>query len=54
MKKFDKILKQLSYLYEFNRRIKEYELKKKEPADKRLEKGTADRRVGSTFTNKIK
>jgi hypothetical protein len=45
MKKIDKILRQLSDLYEFNRRIKGYKLKKKESADKPLEKAAADRRV---------
>jgi hypothetical protein len=45
MKKIDRILKQLSDLYEFNRRIKGYELKRKESAHKPLEKAAADRRV---------
>jgi hypothetical protein len=45
MKKVDKILKQLSDLYEFNRRIKGYKLKKKESADERWERGLADRRT---------
>jgi hypothetical protein len=44
MKKIDKILKQLSDLYEFNRRIKGYELKKKDPTDKHLKKASADHR----------
>jgi len=43
MKKINRILKQLSDLYEFNRRIKGYELKKKETADKRLEKDASAR-----------
>jgi hypothetical protein len=33
MKKIDKMLKQFSDLYEFNRRLKRYELKKKKTAD---------------------
>jgi len=34
MKKIDRILKQLSDLYEFNRRIKGYALKKREAANR--------------------
>jgi hypothetical protein len=45
MKKINRVLKELSDLYEFNRRIKGYELKKKEAAKKRLEKEAADRRA---------
>jgi hypothetical protein len=45
MKKIDRILKQLSDLYELNRRIKGYEPKKKEEADKRLTKDAANRRA---------
>jgi hypothetical protein len=43
MKKINKILKQLSDLYEFNRRIKDYELRKNETTDKRLEKDASVR-----------
>jgi len=44
MKKIDKILKKLSDLYEFNRRLKAYELKKE--ANKSLREATAkDRRA---------
>jgi len=45
MKKIDRILKQLSDLYEFNRRIKGYTLKKEEEANKRLKKDPANRRA---------
>lgn len=38
MKKIDRILKQLSDIYEFNRKIKEYQLKKKERANKSLKR----------------
>jgi len=34
MKKIDKVLKQLSDLYEFNRRIQRYKIKKKEDIHK--------------------
>jgi hypothetical protein len=34
MKKIDKVLKQLDDLYEFNRRIRRYEVKKKKAAKK--------------------
>jgi hypothetical protein len=43
MKKINRILKQLSDLYAFNRRIKGYEPKKKETADKRSEKDASPR-----------
>ncbi|GAB4343751.1 MAG: hypothetical protein Kow0099_22560 [Candidatus Abyssubacteria bacterium] len=43
MKKFDRVLKQLSDLYEFNRRLKQYTVKKKEPADTRSPKDTPTR-----------
>ncbi len=43
MKKFDKILKQLSDLYEFNQRIKGYELKKNEATDKWVDKDASAR-----------
>ena len=36
MKKFDRVLKLLSELYEFNRKIKAYELRKKEGTNKSL------------------
>jgi hypothetical protein len=45
MKKINKVLKQLSDLYEFNRRIKGYEPMEKEAAKKRLEKEPTDRRA---------
>lgn len=45
MKKINRILKELSKLYEFNRRIKSYKLKKKEASDKRLETDTTPRRT---------
>jgi hypothetical protein len=35
MTKIDKVLKKLSDLYEFNRKLKAYELKENEKADKR-------------------
>jgi len=45
MEKIIRILKQLSGLYEFNRRIKGYTLRKREESDpKRLARTTADRR----------
>ena len=34
MKKIDRVLKQLSDLYEFNRKISAYELRKKEKANR--------------------
>jgi hypothetical protein len=44
MKKIDRVLKKLSELYEFNRKLKTYELKEK--ADKPLKKDAAkDRRA---------
>jgi len=42
MKKIDKVLKQLSELYELNRRIKRHEVKKKETAKKPIRKDAAD------------
>jgi len=46
MKKISKILKQLSDLYEFNRRIKKgYALKKKEEIDKRVERAATNLRT---------
>ena len=46
MKKIDRVLKQLSDLYEFNRRIKKgYALKKKEEVDKRAERDAANLRA---------
>jgi hypothetical protein len=45
MKKIDKKLKQLSDLYEFNRRLKKYRLKSKETANKQSEKDTPERHV---------
>lgn len=43
MKKIDRVLKQLSDLYEFNRRLKRYKLKKKETVNTQSEKGDAER-----------
>ncbi len=46
MKKISKTLKQLSDLYEFNRRIKKgYALKKKQEVDKRVERDAANLRA---------
>ena len=36
MKKIDKVLKQLSDLYDFNRKIRGFELRKKEKANQSL------------------
>ena len=44
MKKISRVLKQLSDLYEFNRRIKGYTLKKEEAANKRSEREAINRR----------
>jgi len=46
MEKIIRILKQLSGLYEFNRRIKGYTLRKREENDpKKLARPTVDRRT---------
>jgi hypothetical protein len=45
MKKINRILKQISDLYEFNRRIKGYKLRKKEAVGKQLEREQAARRA---------
>jgi len=48
MKKIDRVLKQLSHLYEFNRRLKTYRMKNKGPAKKRLERDANDRRTSQS------
>jgi hypothetical protein len=46
MKRIDKVLKKLSELYEFNRRIKAYQLREKGRANKSLkEDAEKDRRA---------
>jgi hypothetical protein len=44
MKKIDRVIKKLSDLYEFNRKIKTYELGKKEKANKSLKPTDSPRR----------
>jgi len=44
MKKIDRILKQLSDLYEFNRKIRAYELRKKEKVNRSLKRDVAQDR----------
>ncbi len=44
MKKIDRVIKKLSDLYEFNRKIKTYELVKKERANKSLKPTDIPRR----------
>ncbi|MBI4763421.1 MAG: hypothetical protein HY787_02290 [Deltaproteobacteria bacterium] len=45
MTRIDRVLKRLSDLYEFNRKIKAYQLKKKERANKSLKPTSNPRRL---------
>jgi|MudIll2142460700_1097286.scaffolds.fasta_scaffold1705725_1 hypothetical protein len=44
MKKIDKVLKQLSDLYDFNRKIRSFELRKKEKANQAIQRTALARR----------